>query len=285
MNPVLACIETDPQATGLTDCALWAAAQLGTAVQFLHICDRPSTTAPVHDLSSGLGSDSHDALSAELLQQEASGTSRAGSGLSAEWLSYVSKRAAASGPIPCLTLQREGSLVEVLLEVQAQARLIVLEQHPMPGGVPRLHFNFEVEKAVRSLQKPVLVVPTNFRAPSRVLIAYDGSATGRSLIETLAQSPFLRGLPGVLLTVGNRHDDIPEQHRWALETLTAAGFQIEARYQDGPIESVLLDQVERQQADLLIMGAYGHSRVREFIVGSTTTALLRTSPVPVLILR
>lgn len=283
MNPVLACIETDPQATGLTDCTLWAAAQLGTSAQFLHIRDRPSDTAPVHDLSSGLGSDSHDALSAELLQHGASGPNRA-SGPSAEWLSHVSQRAAA-GAIPCTTLQREGSLVEILLEMQDNARLIVLEQHPMPGGVPRLHFNFEVEKAVRSLQKPVLVVPTNFRAPSRVLIAYDGSATGRTLIETLAQSPFLRGLPGVLLTVGNRHDDIPEQHRWALDTLTAAGFQIEARYQDGSIESVLLNQVERQQADLLIMGAYGHSRVREFIVGSTTTALLRTSPVPVLILR
>ncbi|MBU2284983.1 MAG: universal stress protein, partial [Gammaproteobacteria bacterium] len=38
-------------------------------------------------------------------------------------------------------------------------------------------------------------------------------------------------------------------------------------------------------ADLLVMGAYGHSRIRQLIVGSTTTALLRTSPVPVLVLR
>lgn len=33
------------------------------------------------------------------------------------------------------------------------------------------------------------------------------------------------------------------------------------------------------------MGAYGHSRIRHLIVGSTTTALLRLSAVPVLILR
>jgi nucleotide-binding universal stress UspA family protein len=36
---------------------------------------------------------------------------------------------------------------------------------------------------------------------------------------------------------------------------------------------------------LLAMGAYGHSRIRQLIVGSTTTTLLRTSAVPVLILR
>jgi nucleotide-binding universal stress UspA family protein len=34
-----------------------------------------------------------------------------------------------------------------------------------------------------------------------------------------------------------------------------------------------------------VMGAYGHSRIRQLIVGSTTTTLLRTSPVPVLVLR
>jgi nucleotide-binding universal stress UspA family protein len=34
-----------------------------------------------------------------------------------------------------------------------------------------------------------------------------------------------------------------------------------------------------------VMGAYGHSRIRQFIVGSTTTTLLRSSDVPVLILR
>jgi nucleotide-binding universal stress UspA family protein len=38
-------------------------------------------------------------------------------------------------------------------------------------------------------------------------------------------------------------------------------------------------------AGLLVMGAYGHSRIRHLIIGSTTTTLLRTSPVPVLILR
>jgi nucleotide-binding universal stress UspA family protein len=48
---------------------------------------------------------------------------------------------------------------------------------------------------------------------------------------------------------------------------------------------VILDEVEREGIDLLVMGAYGHSRIRTLIIGSTTTATLRRCPVPVLMFR
>jgi nucleotide-binding universal stress UspA family protein len=43
--------------------------------------------------------------------------------------------------------------------------------------------------------------------------------------------------------------------------------------------------VQEWAADLLVMGAYGHSRIRELIIGTTTTALLRDTPVPLLVVR
>ena len=43
--------------------------------------------------------------------------------------------------------------------------------------------------------------------------------------------------------------------------------------------------VKAQVASLLVMGAYGHSRIRQLMVGSITTTLLRLSAVPVLILQ
>ena len=50
-------------------------------------------------------------------------------------------------------------------------------------------------------------------------------------------------------------------------------------------EGVLPRQVKSLRADLLVMGAYGHSRTRQLFVGSTTTALLRLSLAPVLVSR
>ncbi|MHA3978847.1 universal stress protein [Halovulum sp. GXIMD14794] len=50
-----------------------------------------------------------------------------------------------------------------------------------------------------------------------------------------------------------------------------------------PVEEVLARQVTEQGADLLVMGAYGHSRLRERIFGGTTHAILEQPPCPVLL--
>mgnify|MGYP002039258621 FL=1 len=55
--------------------------------------------------------------------------------------------------------------------------------------------------------------------------------------------------------------------------------------EDGDAEKVLSDYVKDQQIDVLIMGAYGHSRIRQLLVGSTATTMLRTSSIPILLLR
>ncbi|MOA66376.1 Universal stress protein family protein [compost metagenome] len=53
----------------------------------------------------------------------------------------------------------------------------------------------------------------------------------------------------------------------------------------GEVEPTLHAYQAQHQIDLLAMGAYGHSRIREFLVGSTTTSMLRTTVTPVLMLR
>jgi nucleotide-binding universal stress UspA family protein len=82
--------------------------------------------------------------------------------------------------------------------------------------------------------------------------------------------------------------DTPQARRQLDEAryaLTAAGFDARSEHVAGEPEQVLPALVNSQAASLLVMGAYGHSRVRQLIVGSTTTTLLRLSEVPVLILR
>ncbi|MFA7624086.1 MAG: universal stress protein, partial [Pusillimonas sp.] len=58
-----------------------------------------------------------------------------------------------------------------------------------------------------------------------------------------------------------------------------------AAIRGGEPEVTLREYITEVQAQILVIGAYGHSRIRHLIMGSTTTTLLRTSPVPVLVLR
>ena len=54
---------------------------------------------------------------------------------------------------------------------------------------------------------------------------------------------------------------------------------------DGEVEPSLGEYRSAHDIDMLIMGAYGHSVIRRFLVGSTTTSVIRNSSIPVLLLR
>lgn len=80
-----------------------------------------------------------------------------------------------------------------------------------------------------------------------------------------------------------------EGNREALEKarsmLLSSGFVVHAEIRQGDVESALHGYQAEHGIDLLVMGAYGHSRIRQFLVGSTTTTMLRTATLPVLLLR
>src|SRR5690606_13692293 len=105
----------------------------------------------------------------------------------------------------------------------------------------------------------------------------------RKCVEMVAASPLCRGLDVHVVMAGDR--ETPADLEWAAGVLVAAGFDPETRFAHGDPEEVIGGYVASQSVDLLVMGAYGHSRIRQLIVGSTTTAMLRNCRIPVLLLR
>jgi len=65
----------------------------------------------------------------------------------------------------------------------------------------------------------------------------------------------------------------------------AAGFSPLCEVIPGDPEKVIADYVDSHDIHLLLMGAYGHSRIRHLVIGSTTIQLLRSSQMPVLLFR
>ncbi|WP_371133651.1 universal stress protein [Thiobacillus sp.] len=66
-----------------------------------------------------------------------------------------------------------------------------------------------------------------------------------------------------------------EQLEWARAMLAQAGFAVTALLRSGQVEDVLCAYRTEHAIDLIVMGAYGHSKIREFLVGSTTTRSAR----------
>ncbi len=60
---------------------------------------------------------------------------------------------------------------------------------------------------------------------------------------------------------------------------------METHLEEGEPDEVIARHAEADHIDLLVMGAYGHSRIRNFIIGSTTNEMVRSVKIPVMLFR
>jgi nucleotide-binding universal stress UspA family protein len=281
MEMIRACIDGKSNSSAVVDAAIWAAQQLQAPLSFLHVLERhPERPLPA-DFSGAIGLGAQDTLLAELseLDQRRAELDRE---LGQRLLASAVERAQAAGLAAAERLPRHGELAETAVELQTDTRLYVLGEHHHGQPGRKLHLDHRVERVVRSVQRPVLVITgEQFQAPQRIVVGFDGSATAQRAVERLAGSPLLAGLPVLLFSAGAA----PAGTEAALQTLRDAGFAASAEQRQGEPEQVLPEVLAGCPDAWLVMGAYGHSRIRQFIVGSTTTTLLRLSPVPVLVLR
>ncbi|MDO8250262.1 MAG: universal stress protein [Rhodoferax sp.] len=285
MNKVYACIDGLASTAAVIDWSVWSAQRLDAPLEFLHVLERHPERATASDFSGAIGLGAQESLLRELSaldEQRSKLAQEAGRQL----LAAACERAAAAGVSQLEFRLRHGELVDNLLEVESNARLFVLGEHYHASQATKIHLDHHVERVIRSVKRPVLVATgKHFDAPKRVVIAFDASPTARKTIETVARSPMLAGLPVLVAMVGADTPLARQQLEEARLALRTAGFNAEIELTPGEPERVLPALVKAQGAALLVMGAYGHSRIRQLIVGSTTTTLLRLSEAPVLILR
>ena len=128
-------------------------------------------------------------------------------------------------------------------------------------------------------------ITEQFKTPERVLIAFDGSAVTRKGIEMVAVSPLFKGLPVHVVMAGQTGRDQRKPLAWACQTLEQAGFDVAADSLPGNPEDIIDQIINQKGIDLLVMGAYSHSPLRNLFKRSKTTELLRRASVPTLLLR
>ena len=280
MSKVMACIDGTGVSPAVCDYAAWASLRLEAPLVFLHVLDK--SEYPIErNLSGNIGMGSREALLEELATLDEQ-RGRLALEQGRLLLEAARERAVADGVGDSTTLQRHGNLVETLEELEPETRLLVMGKHDENLGE---HIGSRLESVVRTLHRPILVTTHEYRPPARVMLAFDGSATTRKGVEMVDGSPLFRGLPCHLVMVGSDNEESRAQLDWARNTLESAGFEAPAVLRQGEVERVLCGYRQEQDIDLLIMGAYGHSVIRRFLVGSTTTNVIRNASVPVLLLR
>lgn len=280
MTNVIACIDGSAVSSAVCDYAAWASLKMDAPLVLLHVLDKSEYPVDT-DLSGNIGLGSREVLLEELAALDAK-RGKLALEQGRLMLEEAQRRAVADGVTDPTTRQRHGNLVETLAEMEADIRLLVLGKH---DENLHTHIGSRIETVVRTMHRPILVTTAQFTQPRRVMLAFDGSATTRKGVEMVAASPLFRGLPCHVVMVGQESDEARTQLEWARGTLESAGFDAHASIVAGEVERALCDYRNAHDIDLLIMGAYGHSVIRRFLVGSTTTSVIRQATVPVLLLR
>lgn len=146
-----------------------------------------------------------------------------------------------------------------------------------------------LEAGLFATDVPVVVVPENYKSDKlmeRILIAW--SDTPEALSATRAAIPILSAAKSVEITIvdpdphaADRSD--PGGRLAQFLSRHGANVTISVLAKSLPHISEVIDrQISDSDADLVVMGAYGHSRIRETILGGTTLEMLRNAKVPML---
>jgi len=179
-----------------------------------------------------------------------------------------------------------GALTEV---VAARARYSDLVVLPLPYGKSRgVEDEAITEAALFEGMAPALIVPPSgmrTATPKRILLAWNQSR--ESLVAARRAMPFLKRADLVQIVVVDPPAHGPERSDpggLLCQLLVRHGVKAEVSVLARTlprISEVLARQVRDMDADLLVMGAYGHSRFREAILGGATRDMLERAEVPV----
>lgn len=284
MTKVVACIDGSNSTQAVCDYASWSSLNLDAPLEFLHVLDKKAFPKN-DDISGHIGLGSREALLKELTElDEKRGKIALQHGH--ELLESVKSRAISLGVKAPSSRQRHGDLVSTLQEIESDIRLLVMGKQGADGDHFRDHVGSNIESVVRTMHRPILISPTVYKEPHNLMIAYDGSATTRKGVEMVAASPLFRGLTCHLVMVSNDAKDTTEQLIWAKEILISAGFNVKFSVMTGDVKHALCDYRDQNGISMVVMGAYGHSKIRQFFVGSTTTKMIQhTTNIPLLLLR
>lgn len=283
MTHIFACIDGTPAQTAVCDAAAWASSGTGLPVTLLHVLEKNAFEGE-SDLSGAIGLGCRELLLEELAELDHR-RSRLAQEQGGRLLESAQGYLAGLGVAKVESLQRHGPLVEAVQTLSPGMRMMIMGKRGTAHAGDHALIGSHIENVIRTLANPIMVVQPGFEAPRRFLLAYDASQAAKKVLELVVSSPLLKELACDLVMVGEASDEHDRQLAQARQALKSSGVEVDAHLIQGEVAPSICQHAAEVGCDLIVVGAYGHSRIRQFIVGSTTTGLLKRTTAAVLLLR
>ncbi len=259
--------------------ALWLAERLQATVTGLHVIDVVSIEGSgsfLHDISGSLGFEPYLDFSSKMREA----LHERGRILLDGFLANCQERGVRAD-VQLTT----GIVANEICEQARTADLVIVGHRGLNERFSTGLLGGTTESVTRKCPKPLLVCPMQFRAITRALLAYDGSQRASAAMHAAAELSVALRLPLGVLHVGKDESATQRVLEEARRYLAAYAIETEMLARSGYANETILDVMAEQAYDLLFIGAYGHSRIIEMVLGSTTEYVLRNSPSPLFLCR
>lgn len=279
----IACIDGSKFNESVSDYAIWLSKTLDAPLKALHAIEH-NAIAAVSDFSGAIGIGAQEHLLSELTEVEQQ-RNKLEIQKGKDILDTVKARANQAGVENTLSTQRHGPLVEALIDLEHETRVVVLGIRGETSDGSSDNLGGHLETIVRSVQRPIFVVNKSFEAPKAAMLAFDGSDCSLKALDMVVNSPLFNDLPVHIVNVSKSASAGEALLGPAQAKLEAAGRKVSSAVLTGDPAQALCQYQKDHAIGLTVMGSFSHNRLRDMVFGSFTAKMLLNTEQPLLLLR
>lgn len=279
IKSILVALDGSEHAEAALQHALWLAGRLRATVLGLHVIDVVSIEGlgfRLHDISGSLGFEPYLDFSAKMREA----LRERGRVLLETFAGRCAER-----DVPCDTILATGIVANEICDQARLADLVVMGHRGVNEQFSTGLLGSTTESVTRKSPKPVFVSSMRFKEIGNPVLAYDGSQRASAAMHAAAEMASALSLPLTVVHVTREEPDGARVLDEARRYLQSYGLRLTCETVTGYPHQRIVEFIRERAHDLLFIGAYGHSRIIEMVLGSTTEYVLRNSPAPVFLAR
>ena len=282
-NTIIAFIDDSKYSEIVCEYAAWLALESKSKIKVYHVIDKKIPPAK-QDLSGAINLGAKTKLLSNLSEVDAEDAKKLHS-IGWSILEKANQKIQSLGDLEVETRLRTGDIAEALKVKEGLADVVVIGKRGELKQDNDSKLGLNIERLVRSSKKPIFIANRKFVTVKKVLVAFDGSPSAKRIIDFISTCGFFNNAQITLASVGKPEKEIDSNFSEAKKVLNSQNIEVAIKSLSGDPKFELSKLAKDNNFDLLIMGAYGHSKIRSYIVGSTTTRLINTVRLPVLLIR
>ncbi|WP_087543918.1 universal stress protein [Acinetobacter sp. WCHA29] len=278
MNRVIACIDSSPCIEAVAEAAAWVAKQTQRELVLLQILDYYPASYHLGEISGVIGFESNAMLLKELAELEQK-QSELALDYSNNLLKHISELIEKQYGLTSTKIQEKGDFLEQSFNILKENDVVIIGRVGERAAEKNKPIGSNVENFIRGANCTVITVGEHFEPPKRFIFAYEYSPTCQKMLQRIAQSDLLKKLQCHLLYVGDHPEMLAEPEKY----LKDVGLDVIPIYRYGDVAQNILEYQREHDIQLIVLGAFSHSKIHQFFLGSITTTIFRNANVPLLV--